>query len=59
MREPASGTCKCASQYKYGGSADDLRSLSSEVCAQYATMVNRGDAIPSDQWRDLPLKQQM
>ncbi|KZV87092.1 hypothetical protein EXIGLDRAFT_724109 [Exidia glandulosa HHB12029] len=29
------------------------------VCAQYAFMVNRGDAIGWNDWRDLPIEQQM
>ncbi|KAG1744265.1 hypothetical protein EDB19DRAFT_1632903 [Suillus lakei] len=29
------------------------------VCAAYATMVNRGDATGSDEWRQLPIEQQM
>ncbi|KAH7913487.1 hypothetical protein BJ138DRAFT_1111446 [Hygrophoropsis aurantiaca] len=29
------------------------------VCAQYATMVNRGDAVHRDDWRDLAPDQQM
>ena len=33
--------------------------LSSEVCASYAEMVNRGDATNTDEWRDLPLNEQM
>ena len=33
--------------------------ICSTVCADYATMVNKGDAIGWDQWRDLPYEQQM
>ncbi|KAN0086013.1 hypothetical protein V8E55_007147 [Tylopilus felleus] len=29
------------------------------TCTAYATMVNRGDATHSDEWRDLPIEQQM
>ncbi|KAH9173215.1 hypothetical protein EDB89DRAFT_2068974 [Lactarius sanguifluus] len=29
------------------------------VCADYATMVNKGDAIGSDEWRGLPIEKQM
>ncbi|KAH7911162.1 hypothetical protein BJ138DRAFT_954313 [Hygrophoropsis aurantiaca] len=29
------------------------------VCALYATMVNRGDATHSDEWRGLPIEKQM
>ncbi|KAH7921547.1 hypothetical protein BV22DRAFT_1019122 [Leucogyrophana mollusca] len=29
------------------------------VCASYATMVNRGDATGSDEWRNLPMEEQM
>ncbi|KAF8126161.1 hypothetical protein EV363DRAFT_1174586 [Boletus edulis] len=29
------------------------------TCAAYATMVNRGDATHSDEWRNLPIEQQM
>ncbi|KZV71332.1 hypothetical protein PENSPDRAFT_540994, partial [Peniophora sp. CONT] len=29
------------------------------VCAEYATMVNKGDAIGWDEWRELPIEQQM
>ncbi|KIJ63298.1 hypothetical protein HYDPIDRAFT_29556 [Hydnomerulius pinastri MD-312] len=29
------------------------------VCAAYAPMVNRGDAVSSDEWRQLPEEQQM
>ncbi|KAG1735593.1 uncharacterized protein EDB91DRAFT_1056235 [Suillus paluster] len=29
------------------------------VCAAYATMVNRGDATGSNEWRQLPIEQQM
>jgi len=32
---------------------------SSEACADYAVMVNRGDAVGSDDWRELPIEQQM
>ena len=32
---------------------------SSEFCADYAVMVNRGDAVGSDDWRELPIEQQM
>ena len=31
----------------------------STVCAQYAPMVNKGDAIGWDEWRELPYEQQM
>ncbi|KAI0257124.1 hypothetical protein BJV78DRAFT_12780 [Lactifluus subvellereus] len=31
----------------------------STVCADYATMVNKGDAIGLDEWRELPIEQQM
>ena len=31
----------------------------SDVCADYAPMVNRGDALGSDEWRELPIEQQM
>ncbi|KAH7882455.1 hypothetical protein F5I97DRAFT_1817012 [Phlebopus sp. FC_14] len=30
-----------------------------ETCAAFATMVNRGDATGSDEWRHLPIEQQM
>jgi hypothetical protein len=33
--------------------------MRSTVCADYATMVNKGDAIGWDEWRDLPYEQQM
>lgn len=33
--------------------------LVSEVCASYATMVNKNDAIGTDEWRSKPLEQQM
>ncbi|KAH7882514.1 hypothetical protein F5I97DRAFT_1816606 [Phlebopus sp. FC_14] len=29
------------------------------TCAAFATMVNRGDATGSDEWRNLPIEQQM
>ncbi|KAH8993698.1 hypothetical protein EDB92DRAFT_1979327 [Lactarius akahatsu] len=29
------------------------------VCANYATMVNKGDAIGSDEWREMPIEKQM
>ncbi|KAI9439096.1 hypothetical protein H4582DRAFT_2142398 [Lactarius indigo] len=29
------------------------------VCADYATMVNKGDVIGSDEWREMPIEQQM
>ena len=32
---------------------------SSEVCADYAVMVNRGDAVGRDDWRELPIEKQM
>jgi hypothetical protein len=32
---------------------------SSEACADYAVMVNRGDAVGMDDWRELPIEQQM
>ena len=32
---------------------------SSEACADYALMVNRGDAVGSDAWRALPIEKQM
>jgi hypothetical protein len=31
----------------------------SEACADYAVMVNRGDAVGSDDWRVLPIEKQM
>jgi hypothetical protein len=31
----------------------------SEACADYAVMVNRGDALGSDEWRELPVEKQM
>lgn len=39
----------------------DARSIAirSAVCAAYAPMINRGDAINSDEWRTLPEEQQM
>ncbi|KAG8806486.1 hypothetical protein FRC17_004968, partial [Serendipita sp. 399] len=30
-----------------------------EVCARYAKMVNRNDAIGTNEWKDLPLEKQM
>ena len=33
--------------------------ICSTVCAEYATMVNKGDAIGWEEWRDLPYEQQM
>ena len=33
--------------------------ICSTVCAEYATMVNKCDAIGQDEWRDLPYEQQM
>ena len=33
--------------------------ICSTVCANYATMVNKGDAVNSDEWRELPIEQQM
>ena len=32
---------------------------SSDVCADYAVMVNRGDAVGKDEWRKLPIEKQM
>ncbi|KAH9058130.1 hypothetical protein EDB87DRAFT_1832712 [Lactarius vividus] len=29
------------------------------VCADYATMVNKGDALGSDEWREMPIEKQM
>ncbi|KAF8481624.1 hypothetical protein DFH94DRAFT_825446 [Russula ochroleuca] len=29
------------------------------ACADYAAMVNRGDAVGSEEWRELPIEQQM
>ena len=31
----------------------------SATCADYAVMVNRGDAVGKDEWRELPIEQQM
>jgi hypothetical protein len=31
----------------------------SEFCADYAVMVNRGDAVGRDDWRELPIEKQM
>jgi hypothetical protein len=31
----------------------------SDICADYAVMVNRGDAVGLDVWRELPAEQQM
>ena len=31
----------------------------STVCAAFATMVNRGDTLGSDEWRNLPIETQM
>lgn len=33
--------------------------LNSAVCADYAPMVNKGDAIGWDEWRKLPIEEQM
>jgi hypothetical protein len=33
--------------------------ICSTVCANYATMVNKGDAVHSEEWRELPIEQQM
>jgi hypothetical protein len=33
--------------------------MHSTVCADYATMVNKGDAIGWEEWRELPYEQQM
>jgi hypothetical protein len=33
--------------------------MCSTVCADYAPMVNKGDAIGWDEWRELPIEQQM
>jgi hypothetical protein len=33
--------------------------MRSTVCADYATMVNKGDAIGWEEWRKLPYEQQM
>src|SRR6266436_6401794 len=33
--------------------------MRSTVCADYATMVNKGDAIGWEEWRELPYEQQM
>lgn len=33
--------------------------MRSTVCADYATMVNKGDAIGWEEWRNLPYEQQM
>jgi hypothetical protein len=33
--------------------------ICSTLCADYATMVNRGDAVGSEEWRELPIEQQM
>ena len=33
--------------------------ICSTVCADYATMVNKGDAFGSDEWFGLPIEQQM
>jgi len=30
-----------------------------ETCAEYADMVNRGEAVESDQWQELPIEKQM
>ena len=31
----------------------------SDACADYAVMVNRGEAVGSDEWRELPIEKQM
>jgi hypothetical protein len=31
----------------------------SDACADYAVMVNRGDAVGSDEWREFPIEKQM
>ena len=36
-----------------------LTVICSTICADYAPMVNKGDAIGWDEWRDLPYEQQM
>lgn len=33
--------------------------MRSTVCADYATMVNKGDAVGWEEWRELPYEQQM
>ncbi|THH16171.1 hypothetical protein EW146_g4417, partial [Bondarzewia mesenterica] len=34
-------------------------SACSTICAEFAPIVNRGDAVGWEQWRDLPIEQQM
>src|SRR5882762_4686690 len=31
----------------------------STVCADYTSMVNKGDAVGWDEWRDMPIEKQM
>ncbi len=33
--------------------------ICSKVCADYATMVNKGDAINTDEWRNMPIEKQI
>ena len=39
--------------------ASSKRVIDSEACADYAVMVNRGDAVGLDTWRELPIEKQM
>jgi len=61
MHAHARITCTC---FFFFGFAPPLASSqrvieSSEACADYAVMVNRGDAVGTDDWRALPIEQQM
>jgi hypothetical protein len=45
--------------YSSAGLQHLLFVVRSNVCADFATMVNKGDAIGWEQWRNLPYEQQM
>jgi hypothetical protein len=60
MRAHASSICTCFFFGFTPPAASSQRIVEgSAACAEYAVMVNRGDAVGSDEWRELPIEQQM
>jgi hypothetical protein len=60
MHAHASITCMCFFFGFTSPAASSQRVFeNSEACADYAVMVNRGDAVGVDEWRELPIEKQM
>jgi hypothetical protein len=59
MHAHASITSVCFSCFAPPAASLECDFECSEACADYAVMVNRGDAVGKDDWRELPIEKQM